>query len=52
MYNNEYHFLKNHIGKKYDKKDDGIEVEVEVSVRPVFDLEGIGLPVLRDDRIE
>ena len=26
--------------KKYDKKDDGIEVEVEVSVRPVFDLEG------------
>ena len=26
--------------KKYDKKDDGIEVEVEVSMRPVFDLEG------------
>ncbi len=26
--------------KKYDKKDDGIEVEVEVSVKPVFDLEG------------
>ncbi len=26
--------------KKYDKKDDGIEVEVEVSTRPVFDLEG------------
>ncbi|WP_309496943.1 trigger factor [Sulfurovum sp.] len=25
---------------KYDKKDDGIEVEVEVSVKPVFDLEG------------
>jgi len=26
--------------KKYDKKDDGIEVEVEVSTRPVFELEG------------
>ena len=26
--------------KKYDKKDDGIEVEVEVSTRPIFDLEG------------
>jgi len=26
--------------KKYDKKDDGIEVEVEVSTRPVFEAEG------------
>ena len=26
--------------KKYDKKDNGIEVEVEVSTRPVFELEG------------
>ena len=26
--------------KKYDKKEDGIEVEVEVSTRPVFELEG------------
>ena len=26
--------------KKYDKKDDGIEVEVEVSIRPVFEAEG------------
>ena len=26
--------------KKYDKKDNGIEVEVEVSTRPIFELEG------------
>ena len=26
--------------KKYDKKDEGIEVEVEVSTRPVFETEG------------
>ena len=26
--------------KKYEKTDDGIEVEVEVSLRPTFDLEG------------
>ena len=26
--------------KKYDKKDDGIEVEVEVSIKPVFEAEG------------
>ncbi|PBO84626.1 MAG: trigger factor [Thaumarchaeota archaeon] len=26
--------------KKYDKKEDGIEVEVEVSTRPVFEAEG------------
>ena len=26
--------------KKYDKKEDGIEVEVEVSIRPVFEAEG------------
>jgi trigger factor len=26
--------------KKYDKKDNGIEVEVEISVRPVFEVEG------------
>ena len=26
--------------KKYDKKDEGIEVEVEVSIRPVFEAEG------------
>ena len=26
--------------KKYDKKDDGIEVEVEISTRPVFEAEG------------
>jgi trigger factor len=26
--------------KKYDKKDDGIEVEVEISTKPVFEAEG------------
>jgi trigger factor len=26
--------------KKYDKKEDGIEVEVEISLRPVFEAEG------------
>jgi len=26
--------------KKYDKKDEGIDVEVEVSTRPVFEAEG------------